>query len=270
MTINPIRPIAILSLLWLILLPCPAWSGITAPITLDINHDDNNPNSVRPEYEGRPNSTNGCSFGSGCLKQAGFVFGTVDGVVNSAHIHTDTVGDIFDPAGNDIGGDDNSIEYHSDSPGIYFRAADGSAFSFDSVRLDARVLGNNPAQNFKGQTAFWEIIGFNDAYTDPFHDLNGNPFNWGTSSIDTNQAPNKHPKQVAYQVVRNGFNGNPRFISDLHAGTLVLNDSFKNVKAVWIHYGNVPFFPDPNVTSLVLWKILADDFKVSAPISNCP
>ena len=105
------------------------------------------------------------------------------------------------------------LGYHSDSSGIYIRALNSKAFTLSSMDFKAPINAENPGT---GANDFWEILGFNTA------------INPGLGNGDGTNYANR----VAYQTVANGFNGN-----------LLLNGSFQNVNAVWIHYNGYPQTP---------------------------
>ncbi len=105
------------------------------------------------------------------------------------------------------------LGYHSDSSGIYIRALNSKAFTLKSMDFRAPINAENPDT---GVNDYWEILGFNTA------------LNPGLSSGDGTNYANR----VAYQTVANGFNGN-----------LLLNSTFQNINAFWIHYKGYPQTP---------------------------
>ena len=104
--------------------------------------------------------------------------------------------------------------YHADSSGIYIRALNTKAFTLKSFDFRAPINANNPGT---GANDFWEILGFDRA------------INPGLGNGDGTNYANR----VAYQTVPNGFNGN-----------LLLNPSFQNISAFWIHYNGYPQTPN--------------------------
>lgn len=100
---------------------------------------------------------------------------------------------------------DRNIGYHSDSTGLYIRAQDSSAFSLNSMDFSAPIdTAENPDS---GSGEYWEILGYSSALN-PTLDTDANSGSW-----------------IARQTVTNGF-----------SGTLVLDSSFSNISAFWIHY----------------------------------
>lgn len=231
-------------LLWLTLAPTSAWAITTAPVTIDFSTFTNG------AYYGKSNTSAGCSITQPCFEQLGFLVGTPDGNGFNTHIHQKIIGPILDANGDETGYDDYGVANHNDAAGIYIRSSDGSSFSMDSFKLISPIATDNKRKNGKGQDAFFEVIGFSESLVP-----DASTFAWGTSSLTAGVStpPTTHPKQVAYQSVANGFDG-----------TLVLNDSFKNVKAIWIHYGNYPQYPIAG--DLSVWSIVVDDVKLSKPI----
>lgn len=121
------------------------------------------------------------------------------------------------------------LSYHADSSGIYIRSLDSKAFSLNSMKFNAAIGDENPDS---GPNEFWEILGFNTAV---------NP------DLDLGDGTN-YSSRVAYQTIANGFNG-----------ILAMNDQFKNVNAVWIHYHGYPQTPaDGKAFSMTL-----DDINIS-------
>lgn len=236
-------------LLWLVLAPTSSWAITTAPVTIDFSTFTNG------AYYGKSNTSTGCTITQPCYDQFGIIVGTPNGNGFDTHIHQKVIGPILDANGNETGYDDYGVSNHNDAAGIYIRANDGSSFSADSFRMIAPIAADNKRLNFKGQEAFFEIIGFSESIVP-----DASTFAWGTSSLaaGVSTPPATHPKQVAYQSVANGF-----------TGTLVLNDNFKNVKAIWIHYGNYPQYPISGDRST--WNLVVDDVKLSKPvIPGCP
>ncbi len=133
-------------------------------------------------------------------------------------------------------GGDRALGYHSDSSGIYFRAQDSSAFKLTSLDFSAAIdIDENPDS---GTNDFWEILGYSSA-TNP-----------GLST-----AANNGPYTVR-KTVANGFDD-----------TVVFDDTWNNVKAVWIHYNGYQTTPAGKQFGMHL-----DNVSVNAavPPSNVP
>lgn len=183
---------------------------------------------------------------SGCYYQNGLVFGAVsDPADPTVHFHRDP----------GVDGATYAIGYHSDSDGIYVRAQDGGAFSFNSVYFSAPISDGNPiygshpttdsngvlqpdGSNKPGANEQWEIVGFSNAV---------NP---NLSSGDGIH----YSDQVAIQTVPNGYNGE-----------LKLSSAFDHVDAVWIHYDGYPSAPQNGI----LFGMSMDEaqFSTAAPPS---
>lgn len=160
-------------------------------------------------YFGSANTTpqaNGLCVGagsSGCFSEDGFVIGTLDDPSGGGeHLHR------AGPASN------RRLQYHSDSPGIYLRAASLGVFNLDSLDFRSPIdAGDNPDS---GAGEFWNIFGFSAAI---------NP----TLANDTDATS---PTPITQVQVANGFDGR-----------LELNGLFDNVGAVWIFYNGYPQTP---------------------------
>ncbi|WAR46476.1 hypothetical protein [Methylomonas rapida] len=216
-------------------------AAITSPTVVDFGYK---PNRTTPDtvltagaYYGKANvapvGAEICPEGD-CVLQNSMVIGTIgDPTGPNAHLHQ--------------GGStaDRMLAYHNDSGGVYFRADDMSAFSFDSIKISSPYSGENPLAKYlaDGVTLnpdhdstldYYEILGFDTAF---------NPDLWNGDGTNYSTA-------VAYQTIYNGFND-----------TLSLNEDFRNVKAVWIHYAgaqNVGLAQFP-------FKVQIDNIAVSAP-----
>ncbi|MDO8844315.1 MAG: hypothetical protein Q7U98_12070 [Methylicorpusculum sp.] len=162
----------------------------------------------------------------GCIYQNNMVIGIIEDSSNStAHLHR---------AGN---AGNRALSYHADSPGIYMRALDGSAFSLISMDFLAPINDKNPDN---GEADFWNILGFNTALN-PGLDQ-GDGANYGTL--------------VAYQKIANGFNGE-----------LILDPAFQNINAVWINFNGYPQTPDDGKE----FELTLDNIKVGpAVVSQVP
>jgi hypothetical protein len=159
-----------------------------------------------------------------------------DPLAAGAHLHKD------------VEGTNNLLAYHSDSSGIYMRATDSSAFSVWSMQFHSEYIsGLNPHVIGQGDgtaSDVWDIYGFSDAKNiglltanatyDPINDVTWNP-------TDPNGGNPTHPA-VAHLTVANGFDG--------ELNLLALDEAFKNVNSIWIHYNGFPHAPgvydDPN------------------------
>lgn len=198
--------------------------SIPSAVTIDFNTG-----MTLSSYAGFANATPGpagdCvgSGSSGCYVQNGMVIGIVEDTSNPiAHLHR--AGTVAD----------RSLQYHSDSSGIYIRSQDSKAFSLDSMDFKAPISAANPENNAND---YWEILGFNTA-------LNPN--------LDTGDGTN-YATRVAYQKVANGFNGT------LSQSNGLLSSDFNNINAVWVHYNGYPQTPtDGKEFSMAL-----DNVKVS-------
>lgn len=165
------------------------------------------------------------SGSTGCLYQNDMVIGTIEDTSNStAHLHRSG------------SASDRKLGYHADSPGIYVRALDSSAFSLISMDFFAAISDENPDN---GTDDFWEILGFNTA---------SNP------GLDTGNGTD-YATRVAYQTVANGFSGN-----------LLLNSEFQNINAFWIHFNGYPQTPADGKE----FGMSLDNIKVDAAVSSVP
>jgi len=202
-------------------------AAITSPTVVDFGYKPNRttPDTVLTEgaYYGKantaPNPNGTCVVD--CVYQNGMVVGTIEDATGpNAHLHQ----------GGSLA--DRELAYHNDSGGVYIRAMDSTAFSLDSIEMNAPINGENPYND--PQYDFYEILGFSTALNPGLSESNGT--DWGT--------------KIAYQTVLNGF-----------SGTVTLGEAFKNVSAVWIHYAGVP-----NVGSAAFpFKVQIDNIAVSAP-----
>lgn len=169
--------------------------------------------NIAPLSNQTPPSLNGNCTGTGtldCYYEDGLVVGIVrDNSNSSAHLHRDGTST------------NNKLGYHSDASGIYIRAQDSSAFKLTSLDFLAPAAPGNPDANgtyidpdtdlevtgVAGPNDFWEILGYASALN-PTLDADPNSGSW-----------------IARQTVTNGFKGN-----------LVLDATFHNISAFWIHY----------------------------------
>lgn len=232
---------------------CSLASGAQAAITSQVTVGFQGMSSSA--YYGKANlapDASGNCIGSSCYYEGGVAFGTLydsspDG--GGVHIHrAGTVGAF-------------QLEYASDSSGIYFRAKDSTAFSLKSMEFRAPINGNNlvygsnptldangiltPTVGIEQTTAYlgpneyWEILGFNTAI---------NP------NLDTGDGTN-YANRVAYKTVSNGFDGN-----------LLLDATFNNVDAIWIHYHGYTQFPIDGIA----FTMLLDNVVLDAPVTAVP
>lgn len=216
-----------------------ASAALTGVQTASIDFQGMNPGQpgAASAYYGKANiainATEGCNtLSTKCYFEDGFSVGSViDPADSSAHIHR---------GGNAA---TRLMEYHGDSGGIYVRADDLSSFSLNSFVVDSRDLtGTNPAA---GEAAsYFEVLGFNTA-------LNSNLTTWNWKADPTYAG-----KRVAYQTVANSGNLN----------TILLNSSFNNIEAFWIHYVNYPKVP----TDGVEFDIKLGAIQLSAPVAAVP
>jgi hypothetical protein len=211
--------------------------AVTAPATISFSYLNAGQPGAAAAYYGKANiaatDAQGCSSSVKCYFEAGFSVGSViDPSDPNAHLHRGGTPSV------------RSIEYHGDSGGIYIRADDLSAFSLDSFKLDSKNNGTNPAAGTLGSN--FEILGFKDA-------LNADVTTWNWTAD-----PTYGGKRVAYQLMPNDGSPVPT--------TIVLNDQFRNVKAIWIHYQGYPRVP----TDGVEFDIKVIGIQLSAPLTICP
>ncbi len=131
------------------------------------------------------------------------------------------------------------LGYHADSSGIYIRAQDSTAFKLTSLDFSAAIdADHNPDS---GPNDFWEILGYSSAL---------NP------GLDT--AANSGP-DIVRKTINNGFDD-----------TVVFDDTWNNVKAVWIHYNG--FQQTPTENDAKVYGMTLDNVTVNAavPPSNVP
>lgn len=214
-----------------------ASAEITSPAIVDFGYK---PNRSTPDtvlqlgaYYAKGNLTP--DAGGAC---PGEVAGTTECVYQNGMV----VSTINDPTGLDAhlhqGGStaDRELAYHNDSGGVYFRALDSTAFSLDSIELNSPLTSENPyaiGGDHDPALDYFEILGFSDAV---------NPDLWNGDGTN-------YSNRVAYQTYENGL-----------SGTLVLNDDFRNVSAVWIHYFGIPKVAD----AAFPFKVQVDNIAVSA------
>ena len=173
-----------------------------------------------------PSVGGGCagSGASGCYNQNSMVVGIVQDTSDPiAHFHRGGTGS------------DREAVYHSDSPGIYIRSQDSKAFSLNSMDFKAPISSDNPNT---GSNDYWDILGFNTALNPGLDTGTGNCTDYTTC--------------VAYQKVANGFTGN-----------LLLDPSFNNINAVWIHYHGYPQSPTDGIS----FSMALDNISVSPVVA---
>lgn len=200
-------------------------NSIKAPTIVDFGYkpDRFTPDTVLTEgaYYGKANTTPNAdgTCVADCVYQNGMVVGTIEDPTGpNAHLHQ--------------GGStaDRKLAYHNDSGGIYIRAQDLSAFSLNSIELNAPINGENPYND--PQYDYYEILGFSTALNPGLATSNGTDF----------------ATKVAYQTVLNGT-----------SGTVILNNAFKNISAAWIHYAGAPNVGAANFP----FKVQIDNISVS-------
>jgi len=189
------------------------------------------------------------SSGSACYYEDGFVIGVPTDENGTNHIHrTDSI----------TGGgfNDKSLAYHADSAGIYLRALDGSAFDLMSMIFHAPIaegnwiMGpdlNNPIGSSNpndigllGPQEKWEIFGFTDSVNPNITSTDG----YGVAS--------------AYASIANGFDGT---VGTDGSSGILLDEAFKNVAAVWIHYNGYPSTPLDGIE----FDLKVDNIVLGAP-----
>ncbi|MGR8930711.1 MAG: hypothetical protein ACU836_08730 [Gammaproteobacteria bacterium] len=169
--------------------------------------------------------------GSPCYYEDGFVIGPPNDNNQTNHVHRIV-------SFNGGGFSDKALAYHSDSSGIYLRAQDGSAFDLRSMLFHAPITLDNT--NGDQPEDRWEIFGFNDSI---------NPDITTTDGYET---------ATAYASVANGFVGT---VGTDATSDSVLNQAFKNIAAVWIHYNGYPATPPGGIS----FSMAVDDIRLAAP-----
>lgn len=160
----------------------------------------------------------------------------ISGCFQEKGIVVGTISDPLNPTGHihregNVGA--REVQYHADSSGIYLRAINGEAFSAESL------IFNSILMNGTGPNDFWEILGFNTAV---------NP------NLSTGDGTN-YASRTAYQQV-----------FGLRTGILALDNAFRNINALWIHYKGI--VQDAN-NSFADFDLLIDDIKLnSAQLAN--
>ncbi len=160
------------------------------------------------------------------------------------------------------------LQYHSDSSGIYIRAADDSAFSLTSLDfLSPYDASDNPHTTIGGGNGstthdFWDIYGFSDARNPGL--LTANLAADGFTPTSPNGGFPTRPA-VAHATVANGTDA-------LGLNVLSLNAGFGNIKSFWIHYNGFPHSPnayidpnDPN-SSAYQFSLVVDNINLGAPV----
>lgn len=200
------------------------------------------------------------AVGGSCPEVGGVCY-YEDGFVIGSPTDSNTINHIHRVAGLTGGGlADKALAYHSDSSGIYLRAQDGSAFDFSSVIFKAPISESNYIYGAEGIAANpfglssqssdigllgpqerWEIFGFSSA-------VNAN--------ITSNDA---YGTAIAYGSVANGFYGT---IGTDAASGFVLDEAFKNVAAIWIHYNGYPTTPNDGIA----FDATLDNIVLGAPV----
>lgn len=175
-----------------------------------------------------------CTSGD-CVVQNGMIIGTIsDPTQQGAHLHR--------------GGSsaNRQINHHNDAGGIYIRSVDSSAFSLNSMKINASYDEEanpfTPGQpGYDANQHFWKVLGFNSAVN--------------TNLADNDKTGNcaEYSTCTAYQTFANGFNG-----------TLSLNSAFQNIKAAWIHFAN--FNNVGKIPNDMAFNILVDDINVSPSV----
>ncbi|WP_434130544.1 VPLPA-CTERM sorting domain-containing protein [Methylocaldum gracile subsp. desertum] len=201
-----------------------AGAAIVDPVTIDFEAMTFAAYYGKANLAPEPGGTCAGAGSAGCYFEDGFAIGTVSNPDPNAHLHR------YD------GDFSTLLQYHPDSPGIYVRAQDSSAFSLTSMEFQAPIKNANPGT---GPNDVWEILGFNTAL---------NP------DLAAGDGTN-YPTVVAYQTVANGFNG-----------TLTLDEAFENIDAFWIHYKGYPIVPEDGKR----FDLRIDNITLSAPVSAVP
>ena len=164
-----------------------------------------------------------------CYYEAGFAVGIVQDLSPGGS------GDHLHRAGLSS---NRTLQYHADSSGIYVRAIDGSAFSFNSTDFHAPISDTAvPPNPNVGADQYWEILGFNQAEVPNLYAGDGTSY---------------PGYQVAYQQVLNGTDVNG----------LVISSAFQNIKSFWIHYVGYPALPTDGVD----FAMTIDNINLGAPV----
>lgn len=144
------------------------------------------------------------------------------------------VGTISDPL-NDTGHihrhgpvDNREFQYHADSSGIYLRALNGEAFSASNLLFNIQQTAG------AGPNDYFEILGFNTAV---------NP------DLSTGDGTN-YASRTAYQTV---------FAPQ--TGILALDNAFRNINALWIHYKDLV---QDVLNSGADFELLVDNIKLDS------
>jgi hypothetical protein len=211
-----------------------AYAAIESSTTIDFGYSPTltGPDTVLKEstYYGKANATpnNDGTCVTACVYQNGMAFGSLvdpSATAKDGHIHRN--GPL----------DNRQLMYHSDSPGIYIRAIDLSAFSLDSMFVSAPIYELNPYSD--PEFDYYEILGFDSALNSDLTLGNGTNYS----------------NRVAYQTVANGF-----------VGTLELNTDFRNISSIWIHYAGIAKVADINFP----FEINIDNVMVSPAVTAVP
>jgi len=211
-------------------------------LSVTINFPSDNMNSASYGYGTNlmPTDSGFCpdTGGSACYEENGFVIGSPFDGNGTNHIHR--VASI-------VGGgtSDKSLAYHGDSSGIYIRALDQSAFDLTSMLFNSAIgeenyiygaggiaenpfgLSDNPNDiDQLGPQEKWEIFGFENAVN---------------TDITANDG---YSTAIAQASIANGFVGT---VGTDQNSDFVLPETFKNIKALWIHYNGYPRTPDDGI-----------------------
>ena len=203
-------------------------AAITGPTSITFGTGTQLPAAVFGQANATPRDAAGdCAAPYGdCYYENGFVVGVVQDTSaqgSTAHLHRAGLAD------------NRMIMYHADSSGIFVRAVDGTAFSFNAIDFHAPIQFNDPPNPDQGPNDYWEILGFSTAV---------NP------ALDSGDGTN-YATRVAYQQVANGFDG-----------VLQLSSNFKNIKSLWIHYKGHTQVPTDGKD----FSMAADNIQLSAAV----
>ncbi|MDD1620576.1 MAG: PEP-CTERM sorting domain-containing protein [Methylococcaceae bacterium] len=189
---------------------------------------------------------------TGTYAEDGIIVGVVgDPTDINAHVHS------AGPSTN------RALEYHTDSSGMYFRKADGSAFSL--VSLDYDLGSSTEGGNFA-------IYGFKNAVNDPMLSAAGSP-------SPTDPEGGLIPYVASKLIANDGIGGTPKAPVYRTLNVAEAGNAFENISAFWITYQGFNHSPTTNykaldpVTGAPLYpdfNIHVDNVKLGAAVTPPP
>lgn len=216
--------------------------------------------TVGPAVYGKANipgsGTGGCS--GSCYVENGVVVGVVKDPTDDAntghlHRHGPTL--------------DREIQYHPDSPGIYVRKSDNTAFSLQS--LDINVESPVP----EGEGGKFVIYGYNTSTP------NNNPVLLKTAPFLGGATPSATVNGISYYN-SSWIGGTPVAYYEFSntngpESTRTLADlgpAFGDITAFWIHYYGFPYTPGINYSPGAYpdWDLRVDNIVLGDPVSPPP